>query len=83
MRAYTPDILNCDAYLPFWITWWQGSVAVGYGEVAGIGQIVVYDDPAPAAVSYLSFLTGWGATGDWEFFNVTGMSPIFLHLYVH
>ena len=74
------NIFSCTDFRSFWVTWMDGRIALGRGELFGVGEIVAWDDPEPVAVSYMSFLTGWGSTGEWEFFNITGVNTVFLCL---
>lgn len=68
----TPDILKCDELQQFWVSWLNGRIALGYGEVPGIAEILGVDDPNPKSISYLGLSTGWGATGVWMISNIPG-----------
>lgn len=35
-RVSTPNILNCDEYRGFWLSWYDGKIAVGQGEVCAL-----------------------------------------------
>ena len=46
---------------------------MGRGELAGKNQFIDYlDEETPLSVSYLAFSTTKGATGLWQFYNITG-----------
>uniref|UniRef100_A0A224XP38 Putative farnesoic acid o-methyltransferase n=1 Tax=Panstrongylus lignarius TaxID=156445 RepID=A0A224XP38_9HEMI len=57
-----PNTLSGDMFKDFWITWYDGTVAVGVGENAT--PLLVWSDPTFRAL-FVGVRTGWGATGSW------------------
>ena len=72
------DIVDCDQYRTFWISWDAGYINVGYGALVGLNEFMYWQDPEPNAVAYLS-ISGWSNAGDWEIIQFSGMNP-FVHL---
>nr|UKF18818.1 farnesoic acid O-methyltransferase [Sogatella furcifera] len=59
----TPNILNGDEQLAFWVRWNGGAIAVGrQGEA---DPFISWEDPEPFVVTHYGICTGWGATGEW------------------
>ncbi len=74
VQVETPDILSCTDFGQFWVTWANGRIALGYGDIEGILEIAAFEDDDPHSVSYLAISTGWGSEGEWEFFTLPGIS---------
>ena len=68
----TPDILQCDKDLLFWISWRAGLIRAGRGNVQDEQLILEWRDPEPIGIGILAISTGFGATGNWEFANLMG-----------
>lgn len=58
--------VDCNKYLPFWISWTNNVIKVGKGIDVGKQTFLTWNDTAPHAVNYVAFATGWGATGKWK-----------------
>ena len=71
--AYTPDILNCDQMLPFWVSWVDGLIQLGRGSMIGDDLIVSWQDAEPLAVSHVSISTYSTSEGYWQFTNYPGI----------
>lgn len=58
--------VDCQKYLPFWISWTNNVIKVGKGIDVGKQTFLTWNDTVPHAVNYVAFATGWGATGKWK-----------------
>lgn len=58
----TPKILDASTFRSFWISWEDGSIVVGQGNVVGQNVIMKYTDATPSRVNYIA-LSGWDAPG--------------------
>ena len=70
----TPDILDCSAFLDFWISWEGGNITVGNSSELYQGMFMHYDDSAdPHLVTAVSFTTESDEIqSDWEFHRDSG-----------
>ncbi|XP_046377746.2 uncharacterized protein LOC124149944 [Haliotis rufescens] len=59
--------LSGNKHLPFWISFSDGTIAVGAGTEVGTRQFMSWKDPTPTQIGYVGVATGWGATGQWLF----------------
>ncbi|XP_071084712.1 uncharacterized protein [Haliotis cracherodii] len=59
--------LSGNKHLPFWISFSDGTIAVGAGTEVGRRQFMSWRDPSPTLISYVGVATGWGSTGKWLF----------------
>ncbi|XP_071132690.1 uncharacterized protein [Mytilus edulis] len=78
-QSNSQNILNCNVYRPFWISWEAGSIMVGSGNGVGENVIVSWIDQAPFSVKSLGILTLDNEVGEWKVFipvkdNFTGYS---------
>eukprot|EP01052_Picozoa_sp_SAG31_P015482 SAG31_NODE_996_length_10492_cov_4.648802_6_plen_728_part_00 len=62
----TQDLLSEDEMRPFWASARDGLVQVGTGSVVGSEMFMEWQDPEHHVASYVGFMTGWGATGEWR-----------------
>jgi hypothetical protein len=76
LKVDTPNVLNCNATVPFWLSWAFGHVKVGHGSIVNEQIFMQWRDPNPMSVSVVSITTGWGATGIWRFFNFEGTDDV-------
>ncbi|XP_046325976.2 uncharacterized protein LOC124110679 [Haliotis rufescens] len=60
--------LSPDQHLPFWISYDNGLVAVGYGVTVGRREFMSWTDATPNNVGYVSITTGFGSDGHWLFY---------------
>ena len=58
----TPNILDVNNFKSFWISWINGVIRVGKGNVVGNDMFLSYNDTSPIAVNYVA-LSGWEAAG--------------------
>jgi hypothetical protein len=70
-QADTPDIMNCDEFLPFWIRWGNKSVIVGSGRLDD--HIVMrFDDPEQPEIKALSVTSWVTASAEYHFPEIDG-----------
>ncbi|CAH1788312.1 unnamed protein product, partial [Owenia fusiformis] len=67
-------ILSCNEFNDFWVSWANGNIEVGTGKVKGSGRFMSWTDTTPHAVNAINVYTGWGATGEWKFYDLTRMN---------
>lgn len=68
----TPGILDCNEYREFWVSWLNGHIAVGYGGLVGLNQIIDYHDESPMSISYLALTTYSSGFGYFLIYTVPG-----------
>lgn len=61
-----PDLLNCNEYRKFWITFTTGSIAVGTGSDFNNG-FLNWVTPQAITVSAVGLTTGEDSVGEWLF----------------
>lgn len=59
--------IDCNKYLPFWISWANNIIRVGTGSIVGKSQFMMWNDTAPHDVNYVAVATAWGSPGHWQF----------------
>lgn len=62
VSASTAGILDDTKFMPFWLSWANGTVKLGRGKVVGENGVLEYKDPLPLPVNYLAF-AGWDYPG--------------------
>ena len=67
----TPDILNCDGFRTFWISWDNGRIALGTAAVVGFNELLSWQDSEPDGVAYLS-ISGWSNVAEWDIIQFSG-----------
>ena len=67
ISADTPDLLSCDTYRQFWISWDNLVLSVGSGWQVGTQAFLTYsiDEQQYIPIYYASVSTGWESDGDW------------------
>ena len=71
----TLDILSCDQFRSFWITWSNtyGTYNVGTGEVVDQQIFMSYTEDSPRGnIHHIGLSTGYGFSGEWEFHETIG-----------
>ena len=70
--ADTPQIVDCKAMRPFWISWKGGLIEAGRGMVVGREGFVSFQNNQDfiRPVHWVSVTTGYGSDGNWELFTV-------------
>ena len=47
----SPDVLHCNEYRPFWISWLYGTLYVGKGTHVWENELISYTDPTPHIIN--------------------------------
>ena len=69
MGEYTPNIVSGEEKRGFWaMVTEDGTVQLGSTDTGDI--IMEWRDPDPFYPMYVGFMTGWGASGEWNACNV-------------
>jgi hypothetical protein len=66
----TPDILNSNELRPFWVSWVNGTIEFGKGDIFGMNRLLKFSDPDPTYrkhVHSLAVASALDAVGEWEF----------------
>ena len=74
--ALTPDVLSCNEYRTFWISWLSRYLEVGRYHRHGYHELVRLEPIMAQTVGAISVTTD-GHEGDWEFENEAGRIYIF------
>ena len=72
VEVATPDMLDCNNSLPFWLEWAGGHIKVGTGRVSGGAPFMEYEDVDPYDVRVVAPFTSTGFTGRWWFRQKNG-----------
>ncbi len=73
VTVLTPDILNCDEFLTFWVRWAFNYVAVGYGARPGTTQFMSLDQAETGQfVQAVGILNTPGHEMEYEVIDITG-----------
>ena len=65
MARHGGPVLDCSAYLAFWMTWEDAKIEVGPGEVLGSNPFLSWQDlENPLEVNFIG-LSSWG--DEWTF----------------
>lgn len=68
----TPQILNCNDFRYFWVSWAGGVIEMGSGLYVGQSQVIRYVNPNPFLINGLSLSTLEVTDGVWRIDNVGG-----------
>ncbi|XP_052059521.1 uncharacterized protein 5-like [Mytilus californianus] len=60
------NILNCNMYLPFWISWAGGKISYGTGLVVDENMLDSWISTNQFAVKGIEVYTSFSETGDWK-----------------
>ncbi|XP_023932572.1 uncharacterized protein LOC106174824 [Lingula anatina] len=63
----TPNILDGNGKLSFWVSWAKGVIKVGRGKVVGVDTFMQWKSPGSVDVRKMFVATGFGAKGEWQF----------------
>ena len=61
-----PNVLSCDEYRYFWMTWDRASLTIGSGEVIGEDIIMDYAGPRGAEVRAATFSSTADEDTEWD-----------------
>lgn len=62
----TEGINSCNEYRSFWITWQNGAIEVGRGEVIGTDRFMDFQPLDLYPVNAVGFSSGYGLNGTWN-----------------
>ncbi|ELU10678.1 hypothetical protein CAPTEDRAFT_63764, partial [Capitella teleta] len=66
-EAFTPNITDCQEKRPFWISWEDGMLRAGEGNIRDEKVLLEWRDPEPLSIGLGSISTGFGSEGIWQF----------------
>ena len=65
----TPDVLSATELRPFWLSWSNGTLRFGRGDVFYQNSLFIYNDPQPAYRKHIHAIelgSGTGSVAEWE-----------------
>ena len=62
--------LNCLTSLPFWVSWFDGSVHVGSGSRVGQTEFMSVGNSNNIQIHFMAISTGFGSVGEWTFYKL-------------
>ena len=71
VQASTPNILNCEMLLSFWVRWQNQTLEVGSGPVDS-HVLMRLDDPDMPAISVISVTSWYSAWAEFQFLQTEG-----------
>ena len=74
----TEQLLSCTEKRVLWISWHNGQVAVGRGDVMGDDIIMAYEEMNPFRLTALSVTTD-GSSGTWQFAINEKQGEVFIY----
>ena len=75
----TPNILSSSELRSFWLSWINGTIQFGTGDVVGQSRLLNFKDPQPTYRKYVhavAVATGLGVNGEWEIGELFGSSEL-------
>lgn len=77
----TPQILNCNKSVSFWLTWYAGRISIGKGVLLGANMFLDYQGVMVTEIQAVSFWTGVTPGGaQWQLPMLEGMRETNLNL---
>ena len=76
VEASTPEILSCNSFKFFWVTWEDGIIEVGAGGIIGQTRLLYFKDPNPYTVNSITLTTADGHEGAFVYAENTGDSNV-------
>ena len=73
-------VIDCDRYTSLWVSWKDGYISAGVGDLALVDEIIYWKDSNPSPVNGVFVSSGIGSDGQWEFATTAG-EIIVLHAY--
>ncbi|XP_071943363.1 C3 and PZP-like alpha-2-macroglobulin domain-containing protein 8 [Antedon mediterranea] len=78
----TPGIVSWDEFRAFWITFENGLIVVGHGEIpSNTSTIMSWQLESEINVDYLGFSTGWGSMGEFRIWRKEDSQNRFLEVF--
>ncbi len=74
---YGPNLLNCEAYTPFWVQWKDGFIQLGHGSDRGETIMISWPNMDKSMTVNAISMTTDGVIGQWEFVGIHGMYCIY------
>ena len=71
VQESTPNIMNCDTLLPFWVRWQNKTLEVGSGPVDS-HVLMRLDDPKMPDISVASVTSWYSAPAEYQFLQTEG-----------
>ena len=62
-----PDVVSCDKSQHFWVSWFDGRIAVGRGSTVGSREMLHWQDPDPHEITGVGITNAADYNGTWEF----------------
>lgn len=75
LQAETPNIMNCDEYLPFWAKWENKTLQIGSGNL-NEHVIMRLDDEEMPAISAVSVSSWTSARAEFQFPETQGIGIV-------
>ncbi len=73
--AATTQILDCDTFQPFWVSWFNSVIKVGTGTVLEQGTFLSFNETSPVSIAGITFATGDPFGIYWYLTHFTGACP--------
>ena len=70
---YVGTTLNETDFRAFWISWSNGLIQVGFGNIVGHEMFMSWQDPEPIGIGVVAISGYYDVGGEWEFQAVPGM----------
>ena len=71
-QSVEADLLDSAEYRPFWISWYNGNIQAGKGDLVGINELMAYKDENQPSIEIISLATGNGILGEWKIVQAAG-----------
>ena len=72
VKSEVEDIVSCEEFRAFWVSWEKGSIQVGSGTQF-THVLAAWDDPNPLTdTKYVAFGSYEGASVDWQVMHDQG-----------
>ncbi|XP_033108114.1 C3 and PZP-like alpha-2-macroglobulin domain-containing protein 8 [Anneissia japonica] len=82
VTAATPGIMSWDEFKAFWVTFDNGLIMVGYGEVPSNSSVIMrWQSQNDVYVDYIGFSTGWGSLGEFRIWRKEDAENSFLEVF--
>jgi len=69
----TVDILSCDEYRYFWISWIGGWLVVGRGQIVGSSRFVEWMELERTSIGAVAVSSGFTSDGHWLIGSYPGL----------
>ena len=76
-QSYTPNIMNCDEFLPFWARWGNNILEIGSGPLDSHVMLRMVDLGLPL-IQYATVTSWVSAPGEYLFLDSDGKSSIYV-----